>query len=142
MAAPLKGSVHGNTVVLDDAVPPLEGKRVRSWSPSPSRSPLGREQNLEACVHVPRPARKDRSNASPNFRDCPRRHALTTDEDGGNLAQALERDGVAAASGFYQMPAASCRDPGCHATVMPRVYIDRIFIDFPRQSTIGGAVSC
>lgn len=28
MAAPLQGLVHGNTVVLDEAVPPLDGKRV------------------------------------------------------------------------------------------------------------------
>ena len=28
MAAPLKGLVQGNTVVLDESVPPLEGKRV------------------------------------------------------------------------------------------------------------------
>jgi len=29
MAAPLLGRVHGNTVVLDQPVPPLDGKRVR-----------------------------------------------------------------------------------------------------------------
>jgi hypothetical protein len=29
MAAPLQGLVQGRTVVLDEAVPPLEGKRVR-----------------------------------------------------------------------------------------------------------------
>ena len=29
MAAPLKGLVQGRTVVLDEAIPPLEGKRVR-----------------------------------------------------------------------------------------------------------------
>lgn len=28
MAAPLRGLVHGRTVVLDEAIPPLEGKRV------------------------------------------------------------------------------------------------------------------
>jgi hypothetical protein len=28
MGAPLKGLVKGNTVVLDELVPPLEGKRV------------------------------------------------------------------------------------------------------------------
>ena len=29
MTAPLKGLVQGRTVVLDEAIPPLEGKRVR-----------------------------------------------------------------------------------------------------------------
>jgi hypothetical protein len=29
MAVPLTGVVHGNTVVLDQALPPLEGHRVR-----------------------------------------------------------------------------------------------------------------
>ncbi|MFI5308961.1 MAG: hypothetical protein ACHQ53_16505 [Polyangiales bacterium] len=28
MAAPLKGQVQGKTVILDELVPPLEGKRV------------------------------------------------------------------------------------------------------------------
>lgn len=47
MAAPLHGLVHGNTVVLDEAVPPLEGKRVRVVLEPVEEPTLTREQNLE-----------------------------------------------------------------------------------------------
>jgi hypothetical protein len=48
MAAPLKGLVHGKTVVLDEAVPPLEGKRVLVVLEPVDEAALSREQNLDA----------------------------------------------------------------------------------------------
>ena len=37
MTAEVTGTVHGNTVTLDEAVPPLEGRRVRvTLEPLPS----------------------------------------------------------------------------------------------------------
>ena len=47
VAAPLHGLVHGNTVVLDEAVPPLEGKRVLVVLEPVEEPTLTREQNLE-----------------------------------------------------------------------------------------------
>lgn len=48
MAAPLHGLVHGNTVVLDEVVPPLEGKRVLVVLEPVEEPALTREKNLEA----------------------------------------------------------------------------------------------
>jgi hypothetical protein len=48
MAAPLKGLVQGKTVVLDEAVPPLEGKRVLVVLEPVEEPALTREQNSEA----------------------------------------------------------------------------------------------
>ena len=51
MAAPLKGLVQGKTVVLDESVPPLEGRRVLVvLEPVDEEEPaeLGRRENLEA----------------------------------------------------------------------------------------------
>lgn len=50
MAAPLKGLVKGRTVVLDEAVPPLEDRRVLVVL-EPTQEPeakLDRQENLEA----------------------------------------------------------------------------------------------
>lgn len=51
MTAPLKGLVRGNTVVLDESVPPLDGKRVLVvLEPADDEQPadLDRRKNLEA----------------------------------------------------------------------------------------------
>jgi hypothetical protein len=51
MATPLKGLVRGRTVVLDESVPPLEGKRVLVvLEPADEEQPVELEhsQNLEA----------------------------------------------------------------------------------------------
>jgi hypothetical protein len=50
MAAPLKGLVQGKTVVLDESVPPLDGKRVLVvLEPVDEEAPaLDGTQNVEA----------------------------------------------------------------------------------------------
>lgn len=51
MAAPLKGLVQGKTVVLDESVPPLDGKRVLvvlEPVDEEQSAELDRRQNLEA----------------------------------------------------------------------------------------------
>ena len=48
MGAPLKGLVRGRTIVLDEAVPPLEGKRVVVLL-EPLEEPIpGSEQTVQA----------------------------------------------------------------------------------------------
>lgn len=48
MAAPLKGLVQGRTVVLDEAIPPLEGKRVRVVLEPVDEPDLTAAANVEA----------------------------------------------------------------------------------------------
>jgi hypothetical protein len=48
MAAPLKGLVQGKTVVLDEAIPPLEGKRVRVVLEPMDEPDLTGASNVEA----------------------------------------------------------------------------------------------
>lgn len=48
MAAPLKGLVQGKTVVLDEAIPPLEGKRVRVVLEPVDEPDLTGASNVEA----------------------------------------------------------------------------------------------
>jgi hypothetical protein len=48
MAAPLHGLVQGNTVVLDVAVPPLEGKRVLVVLQPVEEQALTRAEQAEA----------------------------------------------------------------------------------------------
>ena len=49
MSAEVTGTVHGNTVTLDEAVPPLEGRRVRvslEPLPMPAASDLTTEEKV------------------------------------------------------------------------------------------------
>lgn len=48
MANPLKGHVRGKTVVLDESVPPLEGKRVVVVLELADEPALDRSLNAEA----------------------------------------------------------------------------------------------
>lgn len=48
MASPLKGLVQGRTVVLDEAIPPLDGKRVRVVLEPVDESDLADASNVEA----------------------------------------------------------------------------------------------
>jgi hypothetical protein len=48
MTRPLKGLVQGNTVVLDELVPPLDGKRVLVVLEAVEEPQLTREQNVAA----------------------------------------------------------------------------------------------
>lgn len=47
MAAPLKGLVQGKTVVLDEAVPPLDGQRVLVVLEAVAEPALTQAQNQE-----------------------------------------------------------------------------------------------
>ncbi len=81
MTFPLKGLVQGNTVVLDELVPPLEGKRVLVvLEPVDEPELIGAPQNLEAWRHwlTSGPRGPSRTRASPSFRDRARRHSLVS----------------------------------------------------------------
>jgi hypothetical protein len=47
MTTPLRGRVQGNTVVLDESVPPLDGKRVLVVLELADEAQLSLQQNLD-----------------------------------------------------------------------------------------------
>jgi hypothetical protein len=50
MTTPSRGRVQGNTVVRDESVPPLDGKRVLVVLELAGEAQLSVQQNLDACT--------------------------------------------------------------------------------------------